>query len=109
MLVFGSLTLFCFRLILVGINAQVGGKNLLYMGASKNKGKHPKMEGLFHGKPYEQMDDFGGAIILGNTHMVSLRTPPTNSSKLRRKLEQKDLKRFEKQRQQYKSWKMAST
>ena len=30
------------------------------------------MDGLFHGKPYEQMDDLGvqhGTIIFGNTHM----------------------------------------
>ncbi len=28
------------------------------------------MDGLFHGKPYEQMDDLGGfSIIFGNTHM----------------------------------------
>ena len=29
------------------------------MDVSKNRGKTPKMDGLFHGKPYEQMDDFG--------------------------------------------------
>ena len=29
------------------------------MGVSKNRGKTPKMDGLFHGKPYEQMDDLG--------------------------------------------------
>ena len=28
------------------------------------------MDGLFHGKPYEQMDDLGGnTTIFGNTHM----------------------------------------
>ena len=28
------------------------------------------MDGLFHGKPYEQMDDLGGPIaIFGNTHL----------------------------------------
>ena len=28
----------------------------------------PKMDGLFHGKPYEQMDDLGGVpIIFGLT------------------------------------------
>ena len=31
----------------------------LYMGVSKNRGKTPKMDGVFHGKPYEQMDDVG--------------------------------------------------
>ena len=38
---------------------------------SKNRGfKNTKMDGLFHGKPYEQMDDFGGfPIIFGNTHI----------------------------------------
>ena len=32
----------------------------------------PKMDGLFHGKPYEQMDDLGGKPIL-------LETPIWNS------------------------------
>ena len=27
-------------------------------------GKTPKMDGLFHGKPYEQMDDLGGFPII---------------------------------------------
>ena len=31
-----------------------------YLAVSKNRGKTPKMDGLFHGKPYEQMDDLGG-------------------------------------------------
>ena len=26
----------------------------------KKRGKTPKMDGLFHGKPYEQIDDLGG-------------------------------------------------
>ena len=30
------------------------------IGVSKNRGKHPKMDGENHGKPYEQMDDLGG-------------------------------------------------
>ncbi len=31
------------------------------------------MDGLFHGKPYEQMDDVGGNTpIFGNTHMIYL-------------------------------------
>ena len=30
------------------------------------------MDGLFHGKPYFLMDDLGGTIILGNTHITSL-------------------------------------
>ena len=29
------------------------------MDVSKNRGKTPKMDGLFHGKPYVQMDDLG--------------------------------------------------
>ena len=29
--------------------------NRKYMGVSKNRGKTTKMDGLFHGKPYEQM------------------------------------------------------
>ena len=39
------------------------------MGVSKNRGKTPKMDGLFHGsKPYEQMDDLGGfPPIFGST------------------------------------------
>ena len=37
-----------------------GGKVNADMGVSKNRGgKPPKMDGLFHGKPYEQMDDLG--------------------------------------------------
>ena len=37
---------------------------------SKNRGKTLKMVGLFHGKPYEQMDDLGGkkpTAIFGST------------------------------------------
>ena len=35
------------------------------MDVSKNiGGKHPKMDGLFHGKPYEQMDDVGVPLFL---------------------------------------------
>ena len=30
------------------------------MGVSKMGGNPPKMDGVFHGKPYEQMDDLGG-------------------------------------------------
>ena len=32
---------------------------LTYRYFQKNRGKTPKMDGLFHGKPYEQMDDLG--------------------------------------------------
>ncbi len=40
------------------------------MGVSKNRGKTPKMDGLFHGKPYEQMDDLRGKnTIFGNIHI----------------------------------------
>ena len=43
------------------------------MGVSKNSGKTLKMDGLFHGKPYEQMDDLGDFTtpIFGNTHILS--------------------------------------
>ncbi len=27
------------------------------------------MDGLFHGKPYEQKDDLGGTMIFGNTRI----------------------------------------
>ena len=44
------------------------GNWLLYTGVSKNRGKPPKMDGLFHGKPYEQMDDLRGfPTIFGST------------------------------------------
>ena len=35
----------------------------------KNRGKTPKTDGLFHGKPYEQMDDLAGSFphIFGST------------------------------------------
>ena len=32
-------------------------------------GKHPKMDGENHGTPPKKMDDLGGTIIFGNTHM----------------------------------------
>ena len=32
----------------------------LDMGVSKNSGVSPKMDGLFHGKPYLKWDDLGG-------------------------------------------------
>ena len=35
-----------------------------HMGVSKNRGKTPKMDGVFHGKPYEQMDDLGVPLFL---------------------------------------------
>ena len=37
----------------------------------KIRGKNPKMDGLYHGKPYEQMDDLGGFShdFWFNTHM----------------------------------------
>ena len=43
------------------------------MDVSKNRGKHPKMDGENNGsKPYEQMDDLGGfPPIFGNTHIYS--------------------------------------
>ena len=41
------------------------------MGVSKNRGKTSKMDGLFHGKPYEQMDDLGGVPpIFGSTPIL---------------------------------------
>ena len=43
---------------------------LIQTDVSKNRGKTPKMDGLFHGKPDEQMDDLGGfTTIFGNTQM----------------------------------------
>ena len=35
-----------------------------YVGVSKNSGISAKMDGLFHGKPYEQMDDLGVLLFL---------------------------------------------
>ena len=32
---------------------------LMYGCQPKNRGKTSKMDGLFHGNPYEQMDDLG--------------------------------------------------
>ena len=50
------------------------GANLTRFGSAyllgcqpKNRGKKPKMDGLFHGKPYEQMDDLGGFPIFLET------------------------------------------
>ena len=38
------------------------------MDVSKNRGiLPPKMDGLFHGKPYEQVDDLGGFPIFLET------------------------------------------
>ena len=39
------------------------------MGVSKNRVFSPKMDGLFHGKPYSNWW-LGGTIIFGNTHIV---------------------------------------
>ena len=36
----------------------------LYMGVEPKIGGNPKMDGLFHGKPYEQMDDLGVPLFL---------------------------------------------
>ena len=44
------------------------------MSVSKNSGT-PKMDGENNGKPIE-MDDFGGTIILGNTHVQDHGTSP---------------------------------
>ena len=45
------------------------------MAVSKNRGKTPKMDGLFHGKPYEQMDDLGGKpTIFGNIYSICHQT-----------------------------------
>ena len=44
--------------------------------------KTPKMDGLFHGKPYEQMDDLGVCPpIFGNTH-IFFRCPPFQQNQL---------------------------
>ena len=42
------------------------------MGDSKNSGKTPKMDGLFHEKTYEQMDDLGlkPPYFWFNTHVI---------------------------------------
>ena len=40
-----------------------------YRDFSKNRGKTTKMDGWFHGKPYENWW-FGGTIIFGNTHIT---------------------------------------
>ena len=34
------------------------------MGVEPKIGGKPKVDGLFHGKPYEQMDDLGGHMYL---------------------------------------------
>ena len=50
-----------------------------HRGVSKNRGVSPKMDDLFHGKPYCLMDDLGGnsptnfwkpPYIFGNTHYL---------------------------------------
>jgi len=36
----------------------------------KNRGKHPKIDGEYNGKPYLLMDDLGGKpTIFGNIHI----------------------------------------
>ena len=37
-----------------------GWNTILSYWVSKNRVFSPKMDGLFHEKPYEQMDDLGG-------------------------------------------------
>ncbi len=47
-----------------------GSMGRLYMGVEPKIGVFsPKMDGLFHGKPYETWMIWGGTIIFGNTHM----------------------------------------
>ena len=49
------------------------------MDVSKNRGKTTKMDGLFHGKSYEQMDDLGGFSIFLVQHpsaMIPERATP---------------------------------
>ena len=49
-----------------------------HMGVNPKIGvvKPPKMDGLFHGKPYEQMDDLGGfPIIFGLTPIYHTNIP----------------------------------
>ena len=42
----------------------------IYIYGCFQKCGYPKMDGLFHGKPYEQMDDLGCfPPIFGNTHI----------------------------------------
>ena len=45
------------------------------VGVSENRGKTPKMDGENKGKPYEQMDEFGGTPVFGNTHVIWMETP----------------------------------
>ena len=49
------------------------------MGGSKKKGKTTKMDGLFHGKPYEQMDDLGGVPSIFGRPPISQSLSPTSS------------------------------
>ena len=43
-----------------------------YLGVEpKIRGKTPKMDGLFHGKPYEQMDDLGVPLFLETSTWVT--------------------------------------
>ena len=35
----------------------------------KNRGVSPKMDGLFHGKPYKKMDDLGENPLFSETSM----------------------------------------
>ena len=53
-----------FQVVSGWYKCSVGGKNLLYMGVSKNRGKTPKMEGENNGKPYEQIDNLGVPLFL---------------------------------------------
>ena len=39
----------------------------VYMDVSKNRGKKPKMDGLFHGTPYFLMDYLGFSHYFGST------------------------------------------
>ena len=44
------------------------------MGISKNRGKTPKMDGEYNGKPYEQMDDLGVPLFLETSNINNLST-----------------------------------
>ena len=48
----------------------VGIPGYIYMWVFPKIGEPPQIDGLFHGKPYEQMDDFGFFPYFGNTHVV---------------------------------------
>ena len=54
-----------------------------HVGVSENGGT-PKMDGVYNGKPYSQMDDLAGKpTIFGNTHVVDKSQVPKSHCDLR--------------------------